>query len=151
MGKYTYNNYAVKNVWPSNYRATYGILEVSSNPIEIERTLVTIDSNHLYNGKTHKPSITVKYKNKTLTEGIDYEIISYVKEGENQIEAGTKHITIRGINRFTGIDEMEWIIASTKNDLIGICKECHELIHHENKSCRKDMMFDEDGNIIKRG
>lgn len=42
-------------------------------------------------------------------------------------------------------------ITLNEDNLIGICKECHELVHHENKSCRKDMIFDEDGYIIKRG
>ena len=41
-------------------------------------------------------------------------------------------------------------ITLNEDNLIGICKECHELVHHENKSCRKDMIFDEDGYIIKR-
>ena len=38
-------------------------------------------------------------------------------------------------------------ITINENNLIGVCKECHENIHHANMSCRKDMMFDEDGNI----
>ena len=41
-------------------------------------------------------------------------------------------------------------ITLNEDNLIGVCKECHENIHHENKSCRKDMMFDENGYIIKR-
>ena len=42
-------------------------------------------------------------------------------------------------------------ITLNEDNLIGICKECHEKEHHANMSCRKDMMFDEDGYIIKRG
>lgn len=41
-------------------------------------------------------------------------------------------------------------ITINENNLIGVCKECHENIHHSNMSCRKDMMFDEDGNIVPR-
>ena len=42
-------------------------------------------------------------------------------------------------------------ITIDEDNLIGVCKECHEEIHHANISCRKDMMFDKDGNIIPRG
>ena len=41
-------------------------------------------------------------------------------------------------------------ITINEDNLIGVCKECHEKIHHSNMSCRKDMMFDDDGNIIPR-
>ena len=41
-------------------------------------------------------------------------------------------------------------ITINENNLIGLCKECHENTHHANMSCRKGMMFDEDGNIIPR-
>ena len=41
-------------------------------------------------------------------------------------------------------------ITINEDNLIGVCKECHERIHHEITSCRKDMMFDEDGNIKPR-
>jgi len=39
-------------------------------------------------------------------------------------------------------------ITINEDNLIGVCKECHENIHHENKSCRKGMTFDDEGNII---
>lgn len=39
-------------------------------------------------------------------------------------------------------------ITLNEDNLIGVCYECHEAIHHENKSCRKGLTFDEDGNII---
>ena len=41
-------------------------------------------------------------------------------------------------------------ITLNEDNLIGVCKECHEEIHHANMSCRKDMMFDEEGNIKPR-
>jgi 5-methylcytosine-specific restriction endonuclease McrA len=41
-------------------------------------------------------------------------------------------------------------ITINEDNLIGVCKECHENIHHANMSCRKDMQFDEEGNIIPR-
>lgn len=41
-------------------------------------------------------------------------------------------------------------ITINEDNLIGVCKECHENIHHSNMSCRKDVMFDEEGNIKPR-
>ena len=38
-------------------------------------------------------------------------------------------------------------ITLNEDNLIGVCKECHEKIHHANMGCRKGMMFDENGNI----
>lgn len=41
-------------------------------------------------------------------------------------------------------------IAYNWDNLELLCKDCHELTHHANISCRKDMMFDEEGNIKPR-
>lgn len=41
-------------------------------------------------------------------------------------------------------------ITINEDNLIGVCKECHEQIHHEDIAKRSDVMFDIDGNLIKR-
>jgi len=41
-------------------------------------------------------------------------------------------------------------ISINEDNLIGICKECHENEHHKDISTRKEFMFDEQGNLIKR-
>ena len=41
-------------------------------------------------------------------------------------------------------------ITFNEDNLIGVCKECHENIHHANIACRDDVMFDENGNIIPK-
>ena len=41
-------------------------------------------------------------------------------------------------------------ITINEDNLVGLCKECHEEIHHQDISCRKNVMFDENGYIIKR-
>lgn len=41
-------------------------------------------------------------------------------------------------------------IALDESNLIGVCKECHELEHHVDISTRKEVMFDEFGNLVKR-
>lgn len=41
-------------------------------------------------------------------------------------------------------------IALDEKNLEGICKECHELEHHQDQVTRKGYLFDEDGNLIQR-
>jgi 5-methylcytosine-specific restriction endonuclease McrA len=41
-------------------------------------------------------------------------------------------------------------ITLNEDNLIGICKECHELEHHQDIITRKEYMFDNNGNLIKR-
>lgn len=41
-------------------------------------------------------------------------------------------------------------ITINEDNLIGVCKECHELEHHQDLSTRKEVMFDDIGNLIKR-
>lgn len=63
-------------------------------------------------------------------------------------------------NRRTGIVHHKiWLDNNNINDdditinddnLIGVCKECHENIHHPDVSHRKDVMFDDDGNLISK-
>ena len=41
-------------------------------------------------------------------------------------------------------------ITINEDNLIGVCKECHEQIHRGRGSLRDGMMFDEEGNIKPR-
>ena len=41
-------------------------------------------------------------------------------------------------------------IALNENNLEGICKECHELEHHQDQVTRSEYTFDEQGNLILR-
>lgn len=34
------------------------------------------------------------------------------------------------------------------NNLEGVCKECHELEHHQDQVTRNDYVFDDDGNLV---
>lgn len=40
-------------------------------------------------------------------------------------------------------------IALNEDNLIGVCKECHEKEHHKDISTRKDYSFDDNGNLIR--
>ena len=42
-------------------------------------------------------------------------------------------------------------IALGEDNLIGVCKECHEQLHHQDVATRKNYFFDEDGNLVDRG
>ena len=39
-------------------------------------------------------------------------------------------------------------IALDENNLEGICKECHELEHHQDQVTRSEYVFDEQGNLV---
>lgn len=39
-------------------------------------------------------------------------------------------------------------ITINEDNLVGVCKDCHEKAHHANMSCRDDVMFDEEGNLV---
>jgi len=41
-------------------------------------------------------------------------------------------------------------VALCEDNLIGICKECHEREHASDFITRKEVMFDNDGNLVKR-
>ena len=42
-------------------------------------------------------------------------------------------------------------ITLNENNLVGVCKECHEKLHHQDVATRSEYLFTEDGNIIPRG
>lgn len=42
-------------------------------------------------------------------------------------------------------------ISLNEDNLIGVCKDCHEKLHHQDVATRKDYLFDESGNILPRG
>ena len=41
-------------------------------------------------------------------------------------------------------------ITLGEDNLIGVCKECHEAIHHQDIAIRKGYTFDDYGNLIKK-
>lgn len=42
-------------------------------------------------------------------------------------------------------------ITINEDNLEGLCKECHELEHHQDISTRKGYLFDENGNLVHKG
>ena len=41
-------------------------------------------------------------------------------------------------------------ITLSEKNLEGLCKDCHEKEHHQDVANRKEYMFDDNGNLIKR-
>lgn len=41
-------------------------------------------------------------------------------------------------------------ITLNESNLVGVCKECHEQEHHQDIAIRNEVMFDDNGNLIKR-
>ena len=67
---------------------------------DIKKTEAKWQKEYTYNGtvQTPKPVITDKVTKKQLTEGQNYEIVSY----SNNINAGTAKVTVRGIGAYSG-------------------------------------------------
>ena len=42
-------------------------------------------------------------------------------------------------------------VTLNEDNLIGVCKDCHEELHHQDISTRKEYVFDDDGNFVLRG
>ncbi len=67
------------------------------NKISISKCKVRTISKQYYNGKKKTPSVTVKYKGKSLKKNRDYKV-SYT----NNIKIGKGKATIKGIGKYTG-------------------------------------------------
>ena len=63
-----------------------------------------------YTGNEIKPNIELKFNNKLLISGVDYDI-SY----RNNIEVGEANITINGINYFNNEKNINFTIVKAKN------------------------------------
>ena len=73
-----------------------------------------------------------------------YGITDYIPKGSRR--TGIVHHIIELDNNNVYDDN----ITIDEANLIGVCKECHELEHHKDISTRKEYTFDEYGNLIKR-
>ena len=80
---------------------------------DIEAAKVSIGTVEPYDGAQKKPSVTVEYEGKRLTEGTDYT----VEYGSNT-DAGKGLITIYGAGDYTGLKDVEFDIAPAD---IGSC------------------------------
>lgn len=65
---------------------------------DIGKAKISVQKKHIYNGKVHKPKVTVKYGSTTLVKGTDYK----VKYDSGCKSVGTYKITITGIGKYKG-------------------------------------------------
>jgi hypothetical protein len=72
-------------------------------------------SSYTYTGKTIKPSLTVKYASKKLTNGTDYTV-----KFSNNTKVGTATITITGKGNYTGTTTATFKINPTKTSLSSV-------------------------------
>ena len=56
---------------------------------------------------------------------------------------------VHHIEHLDNINVYDDNITLNENNLIGVCKDCHEELHHQDIAKRKDYVFDDDGNITK--
>lgn len=83
----------------------------SAERIDINKCTITHTTRATYNGKVHKPIITVKYNGKVLKEGTDYSIkwperfiladgSGHVCDTPTNVKIHRCYFTLTGINRF---------------------------------------------------
>lgn len=87
---------------------------IEVKPKEITSKMVTI-TDQLYTGEAIEPDVVVKYNNKTLEEGVHYDITGY----KDNIEVGKGTVSLRAVSssNFTGDPEIPFnIVAATLAD-----------------------------------
>ena len=90
---------------------TFTILSAGDTSVDIEDTTVSVDASDLvYDGNAKTPGLTVKYGSTVLTEGIDYEILSY-NNNVNVSDSTKASVTIAGIGGYTGSKTVEFEIT----------------------------------------
>ncbi len=90
---------------------TFTILSAGDTSVDIEDTTVSVDASDLvYDGNAKTPGLTVKYGSTVLTEGTDYEILSY-NNNVNVSDNTKASVTIAGIGGYTGSKTVEFEIT----------------------------------------
>lgn len=85
----------------------------------VNNLVVSLDeSEFVYDGESHSPSVTVKYGNITLKKGVDYEV-SY----ENNINAGAATVTVTGKGNYDGEQSRKYSILSKTIEGVAITVE----------------------------
>ena len=86
-----------------------GVTEIRNKKANVDEMVVDIVNQAEYTGKEIKPQITCKFGNdgEKLEEHLDYEIIDTVTDN---INAGKKSLTLKGIGRFQGEREIAYEI-----------------------------------------
>ena len=90
-----------KGNYTGKLEASYEVLPASITSVSLS------ESDFIYDGSTHKPTLTVKSDNTTLTEGRDFE----VSWPTNCASIGTKRATVTGKGNYAGTREVSYTIT----------------------------------------
>lgn len=83
----------------------------SSSAVSISSATVTLScSSYTYDGSAKKPTVTVKYGSKTLTNGTHYSV-SY----SNNVNAGTATVTVTGKGSYYGTKKVTFTIKAASS------------------------------------
>ncbi len=74
---------------------------------------------YMYNGKSKKPSVRLKYRNKKLVLGKDYSVI-YAKGRKN---AGAYRVTVKGKGRCKGVVHKTFTIVPAKTSIVSVTRQ----------------------------
>ena len=115
------NRLTAKYAENKNFTSGEAEIEVIRAAAQIEEPTVDFtslifeisDSEFVYNGKEHKPAVTVKTENEVLVENRDYTT-AY----KDNIDAGTATIVLTGLGQYEGIKEITFVIQKAKPDTI---------------------------------
>lgn len=75
---------------------------------DVKAADITVSGTYVYNGQAHKPVPQVVLEGKTLQADRDFEIVGY----ENNVDAGTAKVSVRGIGDYTGEAEASFAVTA---------------------------------------
>ena len=93
------------------YNSELGCVDVTIQPYSLDGEAITVEfapANPKYNGQEQKPEVTVKFNDKKLVVGTDYEA---VWDKDSLVNAGTYCLTITGKGNFGGSRDAGYTIG----------------------------------------
>lgn len=86
--------------------AATSVNSFAASKVSISKATITLGTtSYTYTGKALNPSVTVKYKGKTLKKGTHYTV-SYT----NNVNVGTARVTVKGKGNYTGSVQKSYTI-----------------------------------------
>lgn len=98
-------------------------ISYSSSKVDIGNATVSYIANKIYTSENICPDVIVKYKNNTLTKGIDYRV-TY----SDNLECGIATITISGMGNFDGVKKTTFAIVPEKISSVSVATQTENSI-----------------------
>ncbi|MBR0505185.1 MAG: hypothetical protein IJJ84_07230, partial [Kiritimatiellae bacterium] len=80
----------------------YDVIQRMADGLQI----VVAEEGYVYNGEAHEVAVKDSTSGAALAEGTDYTV-----EYDDNVNAGTVHVTVTGLGRYTGVAETNFVIA----------------------------------------